>query len=210
MAISGSPVTTPATARLPLRERKKQRTSTTIGRVTVDLVTDKGFDAVRVDDICEAAEVSRSTFFRYFDSKESSYTVGFSAWRLEAVLDALGHRPDTEDALTAIRNAVIEQTEDWREDRVLLLFDYELRMSVPAVNARALAEFLTWEVAIAAAIENRLPSSPNRELNARLTAALAMTALGIALHQWLKAGATEPPGPLYRRSFAAAAELISV
>jgi AcrR family transcriptional regulator len=172
------------------------------------LVTEQGFDAVRVEDICEAAEVSRSTFFRYFDSKESSYVVGLHEGALQRVLDSLGRQPDDEDALTAIRNAFIEQAEAWRDTRELFLFDFELRSSIPAVDARANAEFLTWELAIAEAIDQRVPSGRNRALNARLIAALAMTAVRIATEEHLGAGATRSPAHYLRRTFAGAAELI--
>jgi AcrR family transcriptional regulator len=193
---------------LTLRERQKRRTRTTIARVTVELVAQHGFGAVRVEDICEAAEVSRSTFFRYFDSKESSYVVGFGEGRLEAVLDALERRPDAEDGFTAIREAISELAEHWHErpDRVLL--DAEIRTSTPAVAARANSELLTWEISIAAAIEERVGSSPTRRINARLIAALAMTAVRIALDHWLAEGGTRSPAQYYRQSFAAVAEFI--
>jgi AcrR family transcriptional regulator len=54
-----------------LRERKKIRTRQTIRREAFRLIEDNGYDATTVEQIAEAAEVSPSTFFRYFPTKES-------------------------------------------------------------------------------------------------------------------------------------------
>lgn len=53
-----------------LRERKKARTRADLQRHALRLVRDRGWVATTVDDIAAAAEVSRSTFFRYFPTKE--------------------------------------------------------------------------------------------------------------------------------------------
>ncbi|WP_073255190.1 TetR family transcriptional regulator [Cryptosporangium aurantiacum] len=53
-----------------LRERKRQRTHDTISATAIRLFLARGFDAVSVADVAEAAEVSKPTLFRYFPSKE--------------------------------------------------------------------------------------------------------------------------------------------
>jgi AcrR family transcriptional regulator len=53
-----------------LRERKKAKTRATIRDVAMRLFEEQGYAATTVDQIAEAAEVSQSTFFRYFPAKE--------------------------------------------------------------------------------------------------------------------------------------------
>ena len=53
-----------------LRERKKARTRAGIRQQTLRLFRQQGYDATTVAQIAAAAEVSESTFFRYFPTKE--------------------------------------------------------------------------------------------------------------------------------------------
>ena len=56
---------------LGLRERKKLKTRQAIRREAFRLIDANGYAATTVEQIAEAADVSPSTFFRYFPSKES-------------------------------------------------------------------------------------------------------------------------------------------
>src|SRR5882762_11103969 len=55
---------------LGLRERKKIQTRETIQREAYRLFDENGYANTTVDQIADAAEVSPSTFFRYFPTKE--------------------------------------------------------------------------------------------------------------------------------------------
>ncbi len=56
-----------------LRERKKQQVRDRISGVATNLILQRGFDAVSVAEIAEAAGVSRMTVFNYFPRKEDMF-----------------------------------------------------------------------------------------------------------------------------------------
>jgi AcrR family transcriptional regulator len=53
------------------RERKKQRTRRQIYRAAMSLFGVGGFEKITIDQICEAADVARGTFFLHFPSKSA-------------------------------------------------------------------------------------------------------------------------------------------
>jgi AcrR family transcriptional regulator len=53
-----------------LRELKKQKTRWAIQEHALRLIAQQGYDATTVEQIAAAAEISPSTFFRYFKTKE--------------------------------------------------------------------------------------------------------------------------------------------
>ena len=57
---------------LPLRERKKLKTHRALADAALRLFTQNGFDATTLDEVAEEAEVSKSTFFRFFPAKEAA------------------------------------------------------------------------------------------------------------------------------------------
>ncbi|MGH3524866.1 MAG: TetR family transcriptional regulator [Mycobacterium sp.] len=139
---------------LGLRERKKIKTRQTIRREALRLIEENGYAATTVEQIAEAAEVSPSTFFRYFPSKES---VLLADDLDPAIMDALAAQPPDVPPSQAIRRAyevtMANMSEDQREfenTRQRLIF------SIPELKAAMYDEYYRTVTMIAEAIGRRI------------------------------------------------------
>ncbi|HXM88247.1 MAG TPA: TetR/AcrR family transcriptional regulator, partial [Candidatus Acidoferrum sp.] len=69
--IENSSMHSAAAAPVSRRERKKGRTRADIYNAAMNLFLRRGFDSVTIEDICDAADVARATFFLHFPAKEA-------------------------------------------------------------------------------------------------------------------------------------------
>src|SRR5437899_5627900 len=85
-----------------LRERKKLKTRAAIQKEALRLFLEKGYEATTIEDIAEAVEISPSTFFNYFPSKEA---VVFQDDLDPVIFAAFNAQPADVSPITALRNA---------------------------------------------------------------------------------------------------------
>ena len=90
-----------------LRERKKQRTRELIAQTAGRLFSERGFDAVTVDEVAREADVSRMTVFNYFPTKEDLFYSGLELFE-QRLLDAIRGRERGESILAAFARFVTE------------------------------------------------------------------------------------------------------
>ncbi|QNE36445.1 acyl-CoA-like ligand-binding transcription factor [Leifsonia shinshuensis] len=136
-----------------LRERKKARTRAAIQSHALRLFTEQGYDATTIDQVIDAAEVSASTFFRYFPTKES--VVLFDDFDPQIVAAFLAQPADVPPVAAmrvalreAFRGLSAEQVEEQRE-RLALVLD------VPALRAVMLDQLLQSMLVVSEAIADR-------------------------------------------------------
>ncbi|WP_017555508.1 TetR family transcriptional regulator [Nocardiopsis baichengensis] len=189
---------TPSDPPASLRERKKVRTRQALADTAVTLFGERGFDATPLDELLEAVEVSRRTFFRYYRSKEDvALTAAKELWSvfLEVLDEAEGPRtgPLRDVFRDTLLAALSRMDEDWnRRFRTTL----RLTAESPALEGHSLhhcAEVQT-------EFRRRLDAPDGLEL--RLLVEFCVAAWRSALDEWLPA--CEPgelPGHV-RRAFA--------
>jgi AcrR family transcriptional regulator len=86
-----------------LRERWRINAMRTIQETALDLFDERGFDAVTIEEIAAAAEVSPSSVYRYFGTKEGLVVADeFDSWSQEAVEGIL----DVNDPVGSLLNVV--------------------------------------------------------------------------------------------------------
>ena len=72
-------------------DRRVARTRALLHQAHLSLIVEKGYDATTVEEICERANVGRSTFYAHFSGKEDMHRRGLETLRRE-----LSGRPATE------------------------------------------------------------------------------------------------------------------
>jgi AcrR family transcriptional regulator len=87
------------------REIARAAVQAELSLAAYELVVEKGYGNVTLDDMAAAGGVSRSTFLRYFRTKDQAILVALKAY-VERMADALRARPSEEDDWPALRSAI--------------------------------------------------------------------------------------------------------
>lgn len=133
-----------------LRERKKARTREAIREHAFRLFREQGYGATTVEQIAEAAEVSPSTFFRYFPNKEDvALTDDLDPLLLEALRAQPPELSQVDAVRAALRRVLAETPPDViardRERQAVVLGTPELRartLDAAVALVRMLAEVI--------------------------------------------------------------------
>lgn len=145
-----------------LRERKKARTRALLAETALGLFAARGFDAVTVAEVAEAADVSVTTVFNYFPTKEDLFYD-----RQDEVIEHLSRvvraRRPGESFAAACRRDMLEliAARDWRAGLVPAMAEfYRLVERSAALQARGRLMVDRATAHLAATIAGELSMSP--------------------------------------------------
>lgn len=150
------------TAHLPqpgLRERKKIKTREAIRAATYALVEEQGWDATTIEQIAERAEVSPSTVFRYFPTKED--IVLTDEYDL-LIMEELRSRPADEpwpESLRLVMHRAIRM--GVKDDPVVSRLRTRLMVEVPSVRSRMMESMSSTGRLLCQAIGERTGRAPD-------------------------------------------------
>lgn len=164
-----------------LRERKKLRTRIAIRRATYRLISEQGYDATTIEQIAEAAEVSPSTVFRYFATKEDIVLTD----EYDPIMEAeLRNRPADEPPLESLRFLTAEAlTAFLGSEEEELRQRTRLMVEVPAIRARMTETMSDTAKVLAQALADRSGRNPD-DLEVRVFIAAVLGALREATLYW--------------------------
>lgn len=163
--------------------RRPSTTPAELSHVALRLFAEHGFEATTVDDIAAAAGIGRTTFFRYFNSKNDLPWGDFDA-QLELMRENLRTCSDDVPLMDALRASVLEFNRvpddeiPYHRERMHLL------LTVPTLMAHSTLRYEAWRDVIADYVAHRLDvprTSP-------VPNTVAWTLMGAALsayEQWL-------------------------
>lgn len=165
-----------------LRERKKQKTRESIQREAMRLIEKQGYDQTTIEQIAAAVEISPSTFFNYFPSKED--VVLYDAY--DPVLAKLMlERPADEPLSISFRRVLEEMGSIFDRDRAIILARGRLWFEVPALRARLFEELEKAQVLISGLIGQRSGRDPD-DFETRIIVTVMVAAALEAMREWLR------------------------
>jgi AcrR family transcriptional regulator len=170
-----------------LRERKRQRTRERIQDEAFRLVRRDGFDATTIEAIAEAADVSSSTVYRYFGTKEGVLLwdeLELPSWEL--LEEELRERPPL-DALLAMFERVthlgFHVSDVEMRSRIRLIFE------LPQLRSAFRDALADYEREFAAVITERSSVGP---VEARVIAVVAISTFAAVIEDWAMAPDERP------------------
>ncbi|MFC8827557.1 TetR/AcrR family transcriptional regulator [Streptomyces sp. NPDC057137] len=167
--------------RLGLRERKKLKTRVAIREATYRLIADQGYEAATVEQIAAAAEVSMSTVFRYFPTKEDIVLTD----EFDPVMDAaIRARPAGEPPLESLRSVLTQAAAAILADQPAEMAQRSrLMLEIPAVRARMTETMAETSLLLSRAVADRTGREEG-DLEVRVFTASVIAALREVTIYW--------------------------
>lgn len=169
---------------------RKQRTRAAIVEAGIQLFGERGFTAVTVADIAEAADVAPRTFHRYFPDRDELLFADVTEHR-QVVRDALEAQPfDPQrplDTLAAVLTALASHFDGALD--ATRARDRLIRAN-PALHARDLTKQADIEDEITERLASNLGVTPDGDLRPRLWAKVGLACFFSAYRTWIIQGGT--------------------
>lgn len=177
-----------------------------LARLALPQFLDRGFDKVTFDVLAESAGVSRSTFLRYFPTKEDVVLFVFDAVG-DDVVDALSVTADQVSEWAALRHCLEPAVQflSRSEQQVPLM---RLVWSTPALFLRLHQKQAGWRPRMAQQLVDRADSAPEGSspvgsLALRTRVAAALECLTVAIDSWLEEDGSRELSDLLDQTFEA-------
>ena len=194
MVTAPKPSPTPAPAPPSLRDRTVRLVRAEVGAVAIRLFIEQGFDNTTVDQIAAEAGLSRTSFFRYFATKED-LVLGHLDEVGQQVLASLAARPESEPVWQSLHHALdalMQEAAASPEDNLRLA---RMLRETPALRVRQFGKQMGWHALLTPEVARRLHVVDEaRDPRPRALVAAAMACLNAAVETWSAAdGAIELP-----------------
>jgi AcrR family transcriptional regulator len=188
----------PAAPTAPARDR--------LAAAAFRMFADRGFDATTVEEIADAAGVSRRTFFRHFPTKEDVIFPDHERLR-RTVAEQLESRTN-EAPLVAACNSVRLVLADYVRQPEVSLLRFALTRKVAALREREVTSVHAYQRLFATYLRSRIVDGD--ELQIELMAAAVVAGHNATLRRWLRSGGRLDALAELDRAFAVIQQLFAV
>jgi AcrR family transcriptional regulator len=177
-----------------LRERKKHHTRIALKQAALDLFEQRGFDAVTVEAIAEAAMVSPRTFFRYFETK-AEVVFAYSPELIGRVEEEIATGAPV---LESVRRGFLDGADFVDRNRELFVQQAKF-VTHPRVSGHRLELTARLGDTIFNGLRREYPGAS--ETSRRLAATLLAAVYPAGLREWLDSGGDAGAREIFGRAF---------
>lgn len=144
-----------------LRDRKKEQTRQALEETILQLVVEKGYENVTIEEVCDKVAISRKTFFNYFSSKQAAVLGRSYIPTKEMFLKAIEEHPDDNYIDVMVGCIELSLTSADTSKRIKDLRKNAMLRS-PEIFFRTNKSSLVLHPAISAALEDHLTKHPEK------------------------------------------------
>jgi len=169
---------------MSLQSRKRQLVQDAIYDAAIDLFAEKGFDETTVEEVAEAAGISRRSFFRYFESKDDLLALN-TVHVGEILCKTVVSCPAGMDLLDVVRETImagVRSTEAQEHTRQII----EIATRSASARQAHQSRLVEVEDRLASAFGARMKSTARDYMKPRLLAGVTMLVNNTAVASWFK------------------------
>jgi AcrR family transcriptional regulator len=183
-----------AEAREARQDPRVKRTRELIQRAFMELIAERGFETLRVQDIAERATINRATFYAHFEDKYSLLdTVMKEQFAAEMAQRLPRSAPLTAANLRVLASAIFALADELEGHCKPTGSNVQTRPNIEAAMQRELAAFLrNW-------LRGAAPASINDATEIEATASVMSWAIFGAAQEWSRGERAEPLDATLRR-----------
>ncbi|MET0729542.1 MAG: TetR family transcriptional regulator [Acidimicrobiales bacterium] len=182
---------------IPVRERTRRAVRDQLAQLAKELFVEKGYDETTIDDLAEAAGMSKRTFFRYFASKEE-LVMGKYEILGEQLAEDLAARPPDEPIWASLRQVfsrVVEHSESEARAATAVAMENIVR-DHPTLNASYLERVSRMQELVLDEVHNRTGRPDPADPRTPAIVGAAFSCLIAAWTTWLACDQARPFGDL--------------
>lgn len=172
-----------------LSSRKREFVRETIFDAAIELFATKGFDETTVEEVAQAAGVSRASFFRYFSGKDDLLAQNVLKYghALTAAIKTSQPSLTTFEIMKETVLSVARHTVSHPRLRKVIEISQRSASAMQAHSSR----MIEVEESVAEAFAERIGNSSGDELEPRLLATLTVSAMNVAILSWYRGDSQE-------------------
>lgn len=171
-----------------LRERKRRQMLQRIAEVGLDLFLSKGYGATTLDEIAEAAGISRRTFFYYFKSKDDVLLAHLGGY-VEALRASVVENSAAGTPVDVARNALLKFSAGSQPSRAIAIA--RVMDESEALRARVPISYMQFEQALYEGLCELWPGKAYCD-RLRLVAMASAGVMRLAAEAWVRDSGKRP------------------